>query len=66
MQVVAFDLIDGKLVPVEPEGHDYTQPPEGLNRQQRRQWPRRYRDYLKQYEMKPDVAWFYATKAVRD
>ncbi len=63
-RVFMLDLLpDGQVVPVAPqELPDFTKPPEGLSRQVRRQWERRYNDFIKQYEMSEDLAWYEATK----
>lgn len=64
-QIVQFDVYeDGRIVPVPWD--DMTppdQPPVPMSRQQRRAWERRRRDFLKQYEMHPDVANYRATVA---
>lgn len=61
-RAIAMDLMpDGKWVPV---AHDFTKPPEGVSRQVRRQWERRYRDFREQYDMPADLAWYRATRAV--
>lgn len=55
----AWDVLpDGRVVPVE---HDFSRPPEGLSRQVRRQWERRYRDFISQFKMPVDLAWYRAT-----
>ncbi|NRP70192.1 hypothetical protein ILFOPFJJ_01070 [Ensifer psoraleae] len=63
-RVFALDVMpDGRVVPVAPEDlPDFTKPPEGLSRQVRRQWERRYRDFRIQYDMPADLAWYSASK----
>lgn len=63
-RVCALDVMpDGRVVPVMPEDlPDFTKPPEGLSRQVRRQWERRFRDFRVQYGMPADEAWYRASK----
>jgi len=59
--VLALEMLpNGRVIPVE---HDFTKPPDGLSRQVRRQWERRYRNFKSQYGMPADVAWYRATRA---
>jgi hypothetical protein len=61
--VVALEILeDGRIVPL--VDHDYTKPLEGMSRQVRRQWERRYWDFRRQYDMPADLAWYRATVAV--
>jgi len=63
-RVFALDVMpDGRVVPVASEKlPDFTKPPEGLSRQVRRAWERRYRDFRAQYDMPADLAWYRATQ----